>query len=146
MPQKKAETQKTDCHMITLAGFSGGLHYRDSETAIADRFIHHFTACEQVEAKLKELRDKHDILSVNIIVETLLAIIEPEPEIKVGDEVEVGKVPVGTMVKVVNRNDYRMVNTSTTNHIRLSCPHCNDDIYRHPSGKCTIIELPARKE
>ena len=106
-------------------------------------------AYDKMVAKLKTMKGK---LLINCccdkckVIADLLAIAEPKPpELKVGDEIEVGQVPIGAKVDIKERNGiwYRFErDVDTKESVGFIRPESDVWQYITCSLKCTILELP----
>ena len=109
-------------------------------------------AYEQMVAKLKEYygrRRQQELLIVNEMIFDLLAIAEskpPEPQLKVGDVIEAGQVPIGAKVDIKQQNGiwYRFKRgCDTKESVGFIRPESDVWQYITCSLKCTILEMPS---
>ncbi len=122
--------------------------------------LHHFNACEKATARLKERKaemdraKKHTPLGFTFdeekLTDEILEIIDGKPLLKVGDEIEAGKVPIGAKVEIENILGSKIkVEVKSTDGISVcfDCVACGPEGNRYiaDNTKCTILELPPEK-
>ena len=106
-------------------------------------------------AKLKEYLNNDDEnrqcnCRACYISRKLLAIAEakpPEPQLKVGDEIEAGQVPIGAKVSFEDIDGVKIRHKSNSDDkgsVCFYCELCGSDGCRFArlNTKCTILELP----
>ena len=134
---------KKDIELLDLA-----LHHFNGYEEIAPKY-------EQMVAMLKEWEKDYECRMVSdhnarSIITDLLAIAEPkppEPQLKVGDEIEAGQVPIGAKVSFEDIDGVKIRHKSNSDDkgsVCFYCELCGSDGCRFArlNTKCTILELP----